>query len=223
MTQGNTNPTSPATANTGTIKAAPPLSEQPLDVRTSDLLLRIYLKQRLQGQIDYYRARVKEFDDNSNFMMILGAAIMAISAGVSTLGAAQNSALLALLTALLPAVAAMVSAFRQLYQWEKQSALYRDAILGLEEAKLITPDDDIYDPKSAPAYLGVLVKSAEDVFMGEINQWGQVAIGKDENKDNLDRALKEQEQTITLEDTQQAAEIQEKRSTGEHPSIPGIN
>lgn len=206
---------------TGTVKITP-LSAQPLDVRTSDLLLRVYLLKRLQGQIDFYRSRVREYDNNAGFMMVMGALIMAISAVVSTLGAAENSPELALVTALLPATAALIGSLRQLYQWEKQSSLYRDAILGLEEAKLIAPDDDMYDPKQAPAYLPVLVESAENVFMGEINQWGQVAMGKgDENKDSLASALGSL--ALTAEDERQAQEIQEKRETGEHPTIPGVN
>ncbi|MBZ0308127.1 MAG: SLATT domain-containing protein [Anaerolineae bacterium] len=214
-------PSGKVESTTGTIKI-PPLSAQPLDVRTSDLLLRVYLTKRLQGQIDFYRSRVREYDSNASFMMVMGALIMAVSAVVSTLGAAENSPELALVTAMLPAVAALIGSFRQLYQWEKQSSLYRDAILGLEEAKLITPDDDVYDPKQALAYLPVLVEAAEQVFMGEINQWGQVAMGKgDDNKDNLAKAL--DELALTDEDQKQATEIQEKRMTGEHPTIPGVS
>lgn len=221
--QESATPPTPSVSNqpTGTVKV-PPLSAQPLDVRTSDLLLRVYLKKRLQGQIDFYRNRVREYDTNANFIMVMGAAIMAVSAVVSTWGAAENSALLALITALLPAVAALIASFRQLYQWEKQSTLYRDAIIGLEEAKLITPDDDVYNPKEALAYLGVLVNAAEEVFMAEINQWGQVAMGKtDGNKDSLDKALGEL--ALSEVDEQQATDIQEKRLTGDHPSVPGVN
>lgn len=181
-------------SDSGGTSAAKPLSAQGLDNKTSEVLLRLYLLKRLQGQLDFYRARVREFDANSGFMVGVGAFIMALSSLIATIGAVEGdakvAAAMALITALLPAFAALVASFRQLYQWDKQSGLYRDAVLGLEEAKLVMPDDDIFDPRIANAVLNKVVAATEDVFIAEINQWGQIALGKEEEDDDFNKLLR---------------------------------
>jgi hypothetical protein len=87
-------------------------------------------------------------------------------------------------------VAAFIASLRQLYQWEKQSSLYRDASLGLQETRLLIPDWDQFDARTAPAIVPSLVRATEDVFMAEINQWGQIALGLDQQEqDTLNQAL----------------------------------
>src|SRR5574341_471134 len=132
-----TNPT-PLKETAGAQVSSPriAISGMPLDRQTSELMLRIYLRLRIENQLKFYRSRVREFDANSGFMVSVGALIMAISSAVSALGAAETNAGYALITTLLPAFAALVASFRQLYQWEKQSSLYRDAALGLQQAQL---------------------------------------------------------------------------------------
>ena len=182
-----------------------PVSSYPLDKGTSELLLRIYLQKRIEGQLGFYRSRIREFDSNSGFMVGIGAMIMALSSMISAIGASSSdpklSPLLALITALLPAMAALIASFRQLYQWEKQASLYRDAALGLQQANLIMPDDDVFDDRTAPLILPRLVTATEEVFIAEINQWGQIALGADgEDDDELNsmlRRLHTQDQTAS--------------------------
>jgi hypothetical protein len=156
-------------------------SELPHDVDASDILLRLYIRKRIEGQLDFYEKRIKEFETNSGFMVGVGAFIMAVSTVVSTIGATQNSPVLALITALLPALAALSASMRQLYQWDKQASLYRDAALGLQEARLLVPDMDMYEREDSPVILPQMIRTAEDVFTAEINQWGQIALGLDES------------------------------------------
>ena len=156
----------------------------------NEVLLRLYLAKRINGQLEFYESRVNEFNANIGFMVSIGAGIMAISSIVSAIGTTRNSAELALVTAILPALAAFIASLRQLYQWEKQSSLYRDASLGLEETRLLVPDRDQFDIRTAPAIVPSLVRATEDVFMAEINQWGQIALGLDQaEQDKLDQAL----------------------------------
>lgn len=168
-----------------------PLTKRPHDLPTSEYMVQLYLKQRLDNQINYYNSRRKEFDANVGFMVSMGAGIMAVSSLISAIGATSNSAALALITALLPAFASLVASFRQLYQWEKQSSLYGDAALGLQEAKLVKPDDDEFELKSAGLVLPGLVQAAESVFIAEINQWGQITLGIDPTaeQDKLNKRL----------------------------------
>ena len=156
----------------------------------NEVLLRLYLAKRIDGQMEFYESRVTEFNANIGFMVSIGAGIMAISSIISAIGTTSNSAELALVTAILPAMAAFIASLRQLYQWEKQSSLYRDASLGLQETRLLIPDWDQFDVRTAPAIVPSLVRATEDVFMAEINQWGQIALGLDQaEQDTLNQAL----------------------------------
>lgn len=172
----------------------------PLDPNTSDLLRRIYNDKRINRQIEYYRNRVREFDANTGFMVSVGALIMAISTVVSAIGATSNSPALALVTAILPAIAALAASFRQLYQWEKQSTLYRDAVLGMEEVRLLEPDDDEFHVEMAPEVIRRMVVQAEKVFINEVSQWGQIALSQD--TDGLTNVL------VNLESYQQQIQQQ---------------
>jgi hypothetical protein len=156
-------------------------SEMQHDIDASDVLLKLYIRKRIEGQLNFYEKRIKEFETNSGFMVGVGAFIMAISTVVSAVGATQNSAELALITALLPALAALGASLRQLYQWDKQASLYRDAALGLQEARLLVPDMELYERADSPVILPKMIAAAEDVFTAEINQWGQIALGLDES------------------------------------------
>jgi SMODS and SLOG-associating 2TM effector domain 1 len=151
------------------------------DVDSSEILLKMYVQKRIEGQLRFYDARMKEFEDNSSFLVWVGAVIMAISTVVSGLGVAGNSPFFAFMTALLPAIAALTASLRQLYQWDKQASLYRDAALGLQEARLILPDMDLFNRDESKTLFTELVKTTEDVFTNEINQWGQIALGLDES------------------------------------------
>lgn len=171
---------------------AVPAGQRPHDSQTQEALLHLYLEKRVDGQLKFYESRINEYEGNVGFMVSMGALIMALSAFISAIGTTYNSPFLALTTALLPAVAAVVASMRQLYQWEKQSALYRDARLGLEEAKLLMPDLDLFDKRTAPVIFPRLVAATEGVFTAEINQWGQIALGEDEEgEDALNQALRE--------------------------------
>jgi hypothetical protein len=173
-------------------------SKQPHDLASCELLLRVYIHQRIKGQLRFYESRFKEFDANSGFMVGAGAAVMAISSIVSVVGVTQNSPEMACLTALLPALAALLASLRQLYQWDKQSALYKDAMLGLEEVSLLVPDADVFDKRAANVILPRLVQAAEDVFTSEINQWGQIALGLDDKE--KDEEMKERLSELREED-----------------------
>ncbi|MCU0500025.1 MAG: SLATT domain-containing protein [Anaerolineae bacterium] len=164
-----------------------------LDAATADVLLRLYLARRVEYQLGYYNSISKEADGNSELMFKLGALLMTASSLLAAFGtmatgpdAPEWTQSLRLLTALLPAFAALIGSFTQLYQWDRQSALYRDSILGLERARLLSPDLDEVDPSTALKVFPELVKSVEAVFQDEVNQWGQIALGKDQDGEDID-------------------------------------
>lgn len=202
-------PPTPETALPGaaSVSKAKPLSAQPLDLATAEVLLKVYNKMRVDGQLSFYKSRIREYDANAGFMLGMSAVIMGFSSIISAYGALANNPGFALITTLLPAFAALLASFRQLYQWEKQSVLYRDAMLGLEEARLVMPDDDMFDPRTSAVLLPKLVNVTEEVFVAEMNQWGQIAMGsKDEDEDNDDlnkllRSLRQQDEEAGVDPT----------------------
>ena len=182
----------------------------PLDERTAHLLMRIYLSRRIDYQTQFYQDRIREFDYNSDLMFRLGALVMSLSSLLAAISVQADSASLRLLTALLPAFAALVASFRQLYQWERQAGIYRDSILGLEEARLAVPDLDVLDPATARKVYPLIVQQAEQVFKDEVNQWGQVAGGKAEEGLDID-ALKTFADEFNLDIFDEEGKIDEER------------
>lgn len=158
-------------------------SQGPLDNDTSAVLTRIYLARRLEYQQDYYKAKEREFASSSDAAFRAGAIIMSVTSVLAALGTADSAPTsLRLLTAILPAAAALVASFRSLYQWDRQAQLFKDTALGLERAKLVLPDMDQVDTETAATIFPQLVAKTELVFEDEVNQWGQIALG-DEDKE----------------------------------------
>jgi hypothetical protein len=171
-------------------------SAAPLDAKTADLLTRMYLARRLDYQISFYQSRIREFDKNADMMFRWGAAVMALSSLIAAINLGAEGGIapfLRLLTALLPTLAALIASFQQLYQWERQAGIYRDSILGLEEARLIVPDLDELTPERSLDVYDALIERAEQVFQAEVNQWGQITRGekKEGSEDDMMRAFAE--------------------------------
>ena len=197
-----------------------------LDARTSEVLTRIYMTKRIQYQMQWYKSRMIENDYNDGTMFKAAAWVMSISSVLAMGGAVSDSALLPMLTALLPPVAALIASFRSLYQWDKQNSVYHDTVLGLEEAKLILPDFDEVDVNIAFTVYPQLVRNAEAAFDKEAQQWGQIAAGKTEtdgaNMDAVERFANEFGLTI-LDDEgyineEKIAEIRAILQASEQPS-----
>jgi hypothetical protein len=102
---------------------------------------------------------------------------MGFSTILSSYSVLSNKPSYALITALLPAFAAAVAAFRSLYQWQRQAAVYEDSWLALQQARLAMPDEDFLNPGDYARYFPHLVQRTEDVLRAEASQWGQVEQG----------------------------------------------
>lgn len=145
------------------------LSEEEARLRTQ-----LYIRQRLNYQDTFYRRRIAEFTFNSDKMLWVSAGLMGISTVISSYSVMADKAFFAFLTALLPAFAAAVSAFRSLYQWQRQAAIYEDSWLALQQARLAMPDEDYLQPGDYSRYFPQLVLQTEEVLRGEASQWGQM-------------------------------------------------
>ncbi|GIL11736.1 MAG: hypothetical protein BroJett038_04560 [Chloroflexota bacterium] len=165
------------------------LDSQPHSPEDLALLFNIYLEKRLQGQLTFYESRIRENDLNSDFTFTLGTFIMTLSSLLATISASAAIPLLALISAVLPALSALLAAFRQIYGWDRQSAIYRDAVLGLEKIRLLAPDDDRLPFSDITPIFPRVVMTSEAVFTAEVNQWGQIftASAEQEEAQNVPR------------------------------------
>lgn len=155
----------------------------PLDEATSEVLTRIYVKRRIDYQMDYYRFKSNEFEESSDSAFRAGAIVLSLTSVLAAFSTSDANSFLYLLTAILPALAAMIASFRSLYQWDRQAQHYRDTILGLQRASLTLPDLDQVNAKTAAQVFTTLVEASEKVFYDEVSQWGQIAQGDEESKD----------------------------------------
>ncbi|MBI1281714.1 MAG: SLATT domain-containing protein [Anaerolineaceae bacterium] len=177
MSDADTNTTEQQQAADPTID----FKQQGFDRDDVDVLYRIYIKKRLDSQAGFYKSRVRENNSNANFTFLVSTAVMSISALVAAVSAVVSSPFFSLLSAILPAFAALLAAFRQLYGWERQSSIYQDALMGLERVKLLTPDKDEMPTADLTTIYPSIVMGGEEVFTGEVNQWGQYVQNADKN------------------------------------------
>jgi hypothetical protein len=198
-----------------------------LDNDTAAFLMNLYMKKRIDYQYDYYHKRYHQFDKNSDLLFRANALLIAITTLLAALGTnvANFSGELRLLTALLPAFAGLLTSIAQLYKWDEQSRIYRDSVLGLDKARLLLPATDTIDTSKAPTLFRDLVKSTEQVFLDEVNQWGQISIVREEStQDAMTRF--EQEYGLVLRDKdgnineQQIAAMKQFLSLSQGTTIP---
>lgn len=156
-----------------------------LDPEMADALTRLYWERRIHYQLGYYQKKVRDFEDNVDNAFLLGAILMSLASFLAALGVivqsiSSLSALLALATAMIPAVASYITSFRQLYNWDRQLTIYRDTQLNLERSKMLLPDLDSLTPEDSHKIFPQLVQEVEGVLEKEAAQWGQVATSKEE-------------------------------------------
>ncbi|MFN8372707.1 MAG: SLATT domain-containing protein [Anaerolineae bacterium] len=178
----------PAPENPTPAPTTPPAAATPPVIPTHSkveqaLLYNAYLKHRIDVQKRFYRDRIQENMLNSDFSFISATVIMAITSFLSAASAVLGTPIVTFIGALLPALAATLGAFRQLYGWDRQSRIYQDAMRGLARAGLRIPDNDELPNKNLATIYPPLVTAIEDVFKAEISQWGQFVLDKDKQTD----------------------------------------
>ena len=145
------------------------LTDQEAKLRTE-----LYLRQRVNYQENFYRQCIEEFRFNSDLMLWISALLMGVSTIVSSASVMTDDVWPAFIAALLPAFAGVVTAFRSLYQWERQLSLYEQTLLALQQARLAMPDQDFMQPGDHTRFFPELVRQTEEVLRNEASQWGQL-------------------------------------------------
>ncbi len=144
-------------------------------------LLQIYGSKRLNGQREYYANRLHEFKVNSDLTFTLGL-------GLTGLGT------------ILAALGAVLVGFQQIYDWERQSALYEDAKRGLKQINDNLFLDENNPPNEWKDELINTVKTTESILQTETDQWGQPAF--DTTPQSLDDFIRSYTKQRTLTDEQ---------------------
>lgn len=134
----------------------------------------LYLQQRIDYQDDYYERRMAEYTFNADIMLWFSAGLMGVSTVISSYSVVADQPIFAFLTALLPAFAAAVSAFRALYQWQRQAQIYEGTWLALQQARLALPDEDFLSEGDYKRHFPQLVQKTENALRAEAAQWGQL-------------------------------------------------
>lgn len=191
---------SEGTSQSGAASSADQSSTAQLNDSTAYLLTRIYFDQRIEYQLEFYRQRSREYESNIDIAFRIGAILMVSSSLLASLGIFVDiiyAPLIALFTAIIPALASFVSAFSQLYTWQSQLSIYRDTQLRLEGTKLMIPDIASLQPAQAKATFPRLVSSVEDILKDEVTQWGQLSREREDEKRNEEAFIRDYGAALT--------------------------
>ncbi len=164
-----------------TASVLPEVQPIPVEKRLSqdelEFLTYIYRERRLQAQTTWYRNRKQEFEYNSNFAMLISALFVSAVGLIGALSAQlTDNFIIQLLPTALPALAAALAAFHQVYGWDRQQRVYDDTVAQLRGASAKLTYGEGPDRKS---YFVETIQACEQVFASESDQWGQGLIDQE--------------------------------------------
>jgi len=138
-------------------------------------LLEMYARCRLDDQLGYYKGRARMYERATAQLAFCSAIVLVAGSTAAALAGKEvaQAEFWAVLAAVFPAVATLLTAFGGLFAFDQQAKLYADAAKALQRLKRDAPDLAAeLDPGEA---LRVYVERVEDVFRREQAQWGQFA------------------------------------------------
>jgi hypothetical protein len=152
--------------------------------------LDLYRDGRVRDQLDYYDARVAEYERAHGQVVTISAALAALAGVAGALAAADafgQRPLWAALGVALPALATACTAYDALYAFQHQARLFQDAAELLDGARAAEPDPaEAADDQARSGY----VATVEGILVTESGHWRQLisdlklpeAPGKDDGK-----------------------------------------
>ncbi len=166
-----------------------PLSRQDLETRYE-----IFQKFALEDQRNYYKSTVRRYRNAAgqvNFIRALLALLTGVASALATYfisahptcaatdappecgGLITLTSTLAILSIILPALAALFGTLADLYQWDRLTKIYDEAVLNIELADAQSPEIEITnDIEYRAAYLAY-TEGTLSVMHDESSQWGQ--------------------------------------------------
>lgn len=133
----------------------------------------LFLALRIEEQRDFYNGRSREYRRAHEQAVVVRNVLLlaaAVAGGVGPFVPEKVRAVLGVVSAVLGALAAAVTAFETLIGFPQLEKLYGDAARNLKEAAI---DWREVDPNSD---LTAQVERVEDVFRSERGQWGQLIV-----------------------------------------------
>ncbi len=142
----------------------------------------LYQKYRFEHQIDFYRRRVKEFEQARTQALWISICLLGLTVLTGSIGSFNNIPFglklsCQLAAAILPVLSTVIAAYTSLYGFEQQAKLYDDGI-----DNLIDASDDLeptvlasLDENQFTHRVNKYVEDVEKVFHDEQGQWGQLA------------------------------------------------
>jgi hypothetical protein len=145
-------------------------------------LMSLYQKYRFEDQKNFYDARSKEFKSAHRQVVLLTGVIMILTTVVASVTVAIDlpywKPVLMILAVVFPALSTALSAYNELFAFERQAKLYQDAERALQRASADSPDLIKQGLSSDSEYalaVGLYVNEIEGIFRKEQGQWGQLA------------------------------------------------
>lgn len=166
-----------------------PLSRQDLETRYE-----IFQQFALEDQRSYYKSTARRYRTAAsqvNFIRALLALLTGVASAMATLFISANptcaatdappecgglitfTSILAILSIILPALAALFGTLADLYQWDRLVKIYDEAILNIEVADAQSPDAEIDDEVKYRAAYMTYTEGTLLVMNDESSQWGQ--------------------------------------------------
>ncbi len=141
--------------------------------------LDLYMKYRLQDQRQYYENREKEFRAANEQAITWKAILIGLTSLVSflttlTMGEGVQKSL-SVLAVVLPALVTALAAYDGLYGFDRQSKIYRDAAVKLQQMRGKAPAIRPETPEDCTQALNDFVNSTEGILQAEQGQWGQLS------------------------------------------------
>lgn len=142
----------------------------------------LYQKYRFEHQIDFYRRRVKEFEQARTQALWISICLLVLTVLTGSIGSFNNIPFwlklsCQLAAAIFPVLSTVIAAYTSLYGFEQQAKLYDDGIDNLVDAR-----DDLepsvlasLDENQFTHRVNKYVEDVEKVFHDERGQWGQLA------------------------------------------------
>ena len=137
----------------------------------TDFIKAMYIQHRYDRQMAWYEERIGEFEDNSSFAALVSGILLAVTAIISAFSVLVTGEALQILVTVIPSAAATFMSAQQIYGWDRQVSLYEDTRSRLKDlrGRLKLDNPDIENERE----VADAIAACEQVFAGESDQWGQ--------------------------------------------------
>lgn len=141
--------------------------------RRTQQFFALYQQARVDDQRGYYQRRARQFRAAYRQVLLISAVLFGVSAAVGLIAGLDvpGKVVWAIFAAILPAITTVLSAYENLYGFERSSKVFGDAARNLTQVRPPDLGDAVDDQQALEAYVG----EVEQILETERGQWGQLA------------------------------------------------